>query len=212
MAHPIDLAAWPRRAHYEHFRAYAVPWFTVCVRAPVDGVWRQAREEGGSLFAHMLHGLAGAAQEEPALRLRLRADGVVEHPLVDPSFTARGPQGTFRFLITPWHAERARFVAELRARVAGWELAQAPLLDAPERDDLIWVSCLPGLDFTTLQPALRGAPLDSVPMVHWGRVVERGGAREVGLALTVHHALVDGAQVTAFLERVGQAWGEGVVG
>lgn len=209
MERPIDLSTWPRRAHYAHFRAYAIPHFTVCARVPVDGARARARAGQGSLFAEMLYAVARATNTLGCMRLRLRPEGVIEHDRLDPSFTAPGPAGTFQFRITPWIPERERFLGSLRAQQQRWAEVLEPDLDVPERDDLLWVSCLAGLDFTALQPALRCAPLDSVPMIHWGRVVPRpGGGHEVGLALTVHHALVDGADVSAWVEQVAAMWGQ----
>jgi chloramphenicol O-acetyltransferase type A len=66
-------------------------------------------------------------------------------------------------------------------------------------DDIIYHSVLPWLRFTSFANALPGD--DSIPRIVFGRVVREGGRMKMPVAVEVHHALVDGADVGKFFER-----------
>ena len=71
-------------------------------------------------------------------------------------------------------------------------------------DDLAYLSCMPWLDYTSINNALPG-PDDCIPRITWGKIVERDGRWEMAMTLEVHHALVDGAQVGAYFAAVQDA-------
>ena len=85
-------------------------------------------------------------------------------------------------------------------------VAAGGILDANsgERDDLAYLSCMPWLDYTSINNALPG-PDDCIPRITWGKIVERDGRWEMAMTLEVHHALVDGEQVGAYFAAVQDA-------
>lgn len=85
-------------------------------------------------------------------------------------------------------------VAEIITRTAA-----AADLNANEgaSDDLAFLSCMPRLDYTSINNAVSG-PEDCIPRVTWGKIVQDAGKWRMAMTLEVHHALVDGAQVGAY--------------
>ena len=70
------------------------------------------------------------------------------------------------------------------------------------RDDLAYLSCMPWLDYTSINNALPG-PDDCIPRVSWGKFVEDGNGRHsMAMTIEVHHALVDGRQVGEYFQAV----------
>ena len=65
--------------------------------------------------------------------------------------------------------------------------------------DVAYLSCLPWLDYTSLDNALPSAN-DCIPRVSWGKIVPKGDGFDMAMTLQVHHALVDGLQVGQFFE------------
>lgn len=146
-----------------------------------------------------VHALSSAANAVPELRRRGRARHVVEHARVHPSFTAPSDVGGgFGFCEVAFDTDALAFAGAARAEVA--RVATAPSLDdAPERDDYLFLSALPWVDFTGIQHAMQLHPGDWVPRISWGKVVpSAAGGEEMAVSLQAHHALVDGRAVGAF--------------
>jgi chloramphenicol O-acetyltransferase type A len=71
-----------------------------------------------------------------------------------------------------------------------------------ERDDVAYLSCMPWLDYTSINNALPHAD-DCIPRVSWGKIVpEADGRQRMAMTIEVHHALVDGRQVGDFFAAV----------
>lgn len=196
----IDLAAWPRRPHFEHFRGYLIPHACLAARVDVTDLRAAAKADGASLFATLLHAACRAANAVPELRQRIRGDAVVEHDVVHPSFTVAGPDDTFSYCHGVYDPDRATFlrnVAAARDALAG----RATVAEAPG-DDRLYVTSLPWLDFLNIQHPQR-APADSVPRIAWGKVVAVGDRFETTLSIQAHHALADGVHLARFFEAFG---------
>lgn len=172
-------------------------------RVDVTALLGACRSTGRSFFAAMLQHTAAAANAVPELRQRLRVvdgqDVVVEHPQVDPAFTVAVEGGLFDFATVPFTDDPVAFdraVANVSAdRVPAEDLSA---FDG-RRDDVVYQSCLPWLDFTGLTHPVTG-PDDSVPRIAWGRFVTEGRRTRLTVNVQVHHALVDGAHLGAFFQ------------
>ena len=167
---------------------------------------RQSSSE--PLFAGMLHRIMGAANHVPELRQRIRVedgrDTVVEHERVHPGFTVAGADGLFNFAMVEQHDDRARFCEEVAE--AARRKADATTLTPFEgqRDDLLFCSCLPWLDFTHVTHPVPLQRVDTIPRIAWGRVVPDGAGHRCAVNIQAHHALVDGAHVAGFFKQLGR--------
>src|SRR6266446_1696120 len=92
MGHFIDLKKWRRREHFEWFRRYRQPFFSVCVQVDVTALWKRCRRpDAPSFFLASLFLMLQAANQTEALRLRLRRRGVWLHDRVAVSPTLLRP-------------------------------------------------------------------------------------------------------------------------
>lgn len=203
--HFLDVAAWSRRQHFDLFRAFHNPFFSVCVDVDATAVWELCRAVGSpsfyvvSLF-HSLH----AANETEAFRLRLRGDRVWVHDSVRASATVLRTDETFGFGVFPPSASFAEFNAQAVPEMARAKQPRPLEIPRPGEDDLIYHSSLPWMRFTAFSNALNGGS-DSVPRVVFGKCAERGGRWLMPVAVEVHHALVDGLDVGRYLDRFQRA-------
>lgn len=202
----IDLATWKRRAHFDFFRGYELPFWNVTVESDVTRLLQRSTAPGGpSFFLSTLHAALAAANAVEELRLRIRGgaggDQVIVHDRIHGGSTVLRPDETFAFAYFDFDPDFARFaerasdvLGEVRHRIG-------PLEPRPERDDLIHFSVLPWIAFTSFQHARRLQPADSVPKIVFGRHRDAGGRRLMPVSVEVHHALVDGLHVGRFFDR-----------
>jgi chloramphenicol O-acetyltransferase type A len=196
----LDLEAWPRRAHYELFRAYDNPWFNLCADVDVTALRAWSRTGGPSFFAASLWCSLAAANEVEEFRYRIRGDGVVIHPVIHGGSTVLLPDGTFRFAYYDFDADLDRFAEHVAAVLKRVKLESGPLDPQDERDDLIHYSVIPWVTFTSFSHARRGGTDDAIPKIVFGKHRDVDGRRWMPVSVEVHHALVDGLHVGKFYE------------
>jgi chloramphenicol O-acetyltransferase type A len=206
----IDIKAWKRRAHYELFRHYEQPFFSVTVDVDVTTLWNVSRRpRGPSFFLASLFLMLQSINDTEAFRLRLRKRGVWLHDTVAVGATVLNADDTFGFARIEPCKTLAQFVSSGRTAIAQtkrlsagrasarWQVAGVGRRDTL-KDDIVFHSVLPWLRLRSFTNALPGS--DSIPRIVFGKVAE---GREVSMpvAVEVHHALVDGLDVARFLER-----------
>lgn len=201
----IDLATWPRAETFRHFRTYQRPQYVVTSRIDVTKLVTVLKPAGISPYRACIHAICAGIQAVPELRMRFRGDMVVEHDTVDLSMTVPRADGSFAYAYVPFEADWRVFDTVCQAKMA--EAAQQDGLgaNAGERDNVVYLSCLPWLDFTGITNAMPG-PDDCIPRISWGRFVEDGdGRHSMAMAIGVHHALVDGLHLGRFFAEVQRA-------
>ncbi|TCP56037.1 chloramphenicol O-acetyltransferase type A [Tumebacillus sp. BK434] len=197
----LDLETWPRKNHYHFFRTMDYPHFNVCANVDVTRFQAVVKANGLSFFKTFLYAVVRTANELKEFRYRIREKGVVEHDAVHPSFTLMTSEDVFRFTEAKYHPELHVFLEET-AKVMDAAKDTVYIEDEPGRDDLLYVTCLPWVSFTSVQHPIHMDPHDSVPRFAWGKFFEENGKVKVPLGIQVHHALVDGVHVGQFFMRV----------
>ncbi len=194
----VDITRWPRRHTFEHFRGYSNPWFSVCVRvdaAPLKAALA-ARGQGG--FALACHYAAlRAVHSVSNLRLRLHDGGVRLLDTVHAGTTVLMADDSFSFAVLPYHEDFARFEATGRAALSAARAGTAAA--EPEPQALMHFTTLPWLHFTSFVHARDGAEGADIPKLAFGQLRAEGAQQWLPLSLDVHHALVDGLHVGAFV-------------
>lgn len=198
----LDLATWPRAIQYRLFRSYAKPHYAITVRLDATHLMTRRKPAGHSPYRASGHAISCGIQGVPELRTRFRGEVVTEYAAIDLSMTVPLADGTFGFGYVSHVADYAGFAA-------AWARAEDQVragLTAPNqgiRQDLAYLSCLPWLDYTSLDNAMDG-PDDCIPRISWGKITERAGRHEMPMTVECHHALVDGAHVGRFFQIVQQ--------
>ncbi len=204
MAARVDLSTWPRADQFRFFRSYDRPHYATSVRLDMSHVMRMKADHSLSPYRAALFAIGAGIHGVPELLMRFRGDVVWAHDGVELSFNVPTPAGSFNYAYLPFDPDFASFDKIAQAEIA--RAAAETQLDANkgDRDDLAYLSCMPWLDYTSINNALSG-PDDCIPRVSWGKIVPKGSGFEMAMTLEVHHALVDGAQVGAFFQIVQEA-------
>jgi chloramphenicol O-acetyltransferase type A len=199
--HQIDLAAWPRREHYELFGSFNHPHVALCANVDVTALRAHARQHGLSFNTSVIYLLGRVANGIPAFRQRIRDGQVVEHDRVDPSYTILVRDDLFTFC-TIEYTDDFQLFARRAASAKESMRAQASLAAGLEgesgRDDLLYISVIPWVSFTSFQHPMPFHPTDSVPRFAVGKFFQEGESWKMPLSVQGHHALVDGLHIGRF--------------
>ena len=201
----VDLETWPRTDQFRFFRTFQRPHYAVTSRLDVTTLLTKGKAAGISPYRACLYAIGTGIHAVPELRMRFRGDVVVEHASVEMSMTVPTPKGSFNYAYVPYDPDFPRFDAQSKALIDTASQEQHLNANSGERDDLVYLSCMPWLDYTSINNALPG-PDDCIPRVSWGKFVENPEKSwSMAMTLEVHHALADGAQVGRYFEAVQEA-------
>ena len=197
----IDLESWSRRDQFALYRDGHLPLVGVCAEVDVTEARRAAKARGIPITAAITYLVARTANHIPEFRYRIRDDAVVEHDIVHPASTVMAAGDLFTFVYSEYHEEFPVFVD-------GYEKATARALDAPTfeepdgEDDLLFMTAIPWVAFTSVTHPILSIPIDSIPRFAWGKFIERGSSVVMPLSVQGHHALIDGIHVGRYFEHI----------
>jgi chloramphenicol O-acetyltransferase type A len=197
----IDLTSWPRQVHFEVFKAFDYPHFNMCANVDISQLLPAVKGGGWSFTAAVVYLLARTANDMPPFCQRIRGDEVVEHEVVHPSPTILAEGDLFSFCTIPYTPDFPGFAVRAAERIA--HVRSHPILeDEPGQDDLLFMTSIPWVSFTSFMHPIHLHPIDSVPRLAWGKYFEEGERVKMPLSVQVHHALMDGLHVGRYYERV----------
>lgn len=196
----IDLNTWSRREAFALFSKADWPFYAVTMPVEVTRVKAASRECGLSFYHLMIWLCTKALNSVPDFRLRIRGEDVVRLERTDPSFTILRPgEEAFQIVTMPWEADPASFCANAKARS---EAQSGFLNQEAETDALIYFSCTPWFDFTSLTNERSANRDDTIPRLAWGQYFEDKGGLWVHLSLDVNHRTIDGLHIGRFKEAL----------
>lgn len=202
MKKKIEIASWPRRSHYEYFRTFECPMFSITSHVRVDALYCYAKQEGISFFVLCLFVLLKALNEVPQLRQRVEEGEVWEYESVDALVPVLAADGEFTQILVGHRAALADFLEHAVPLIQAAK--QAPAQANPcHREDIAVFSCLPWIPFTQVASAYRVFRGQYLPLIHWGKAEpDAAGRLMMPVAIQANHVLVDGVHVGDFYKNI----------
>ena len=195
----IPLETWARREHYETFSSFKQPHFAMCANMDITALYPHVKEHGHTFTVVVIYFIARAANAVPEFRQRISQDGVIEHEVVHPSSTVLTKGDLFTFCTIEYAEEFPAFGLSAAEKIA--YVKEHPTLEEDKhQDDLLFMTPIPWLSFTSFMHPLPSWPPDSVPRFAWGKRFEEGDKLKMPLAAQAHHALMDGIHMCRFYE------------
>ena len=197
----IDFNTWPRYKHFQMFSHFDYPHFNLCVPIDATRVIHSVKKHHFSLTVAFIYLVSRTANAFPAFRQRIRDNEVVEHEVVHPSATILSKDDLYSFCYIPYEADFPKFHEDGNRRIKA--VQEHPILeDEPGMDDLIFVSALPWIAFTSISHPIHMHPVDSIPRFSWGKYSEDANKISIPVSVQVHHGLMDGYHVGLYYQHL----------
>ncbi len=197
----IDMQTWPRREHFKVFSAFDYPHFNLCANVDLTAFYPFVKQRGISFTVATVYVLARAANAIPEFRYRIRPGKVIEHEIVHPSATILTDDDLFSFCTFDYIENFLEFAAKAAEKIA-YVKGNPTLKDGLEQDDLLYMTAIPWVSFTSFMHPFHFHPVDSVPRFAWGKFFEDGKFLKMPLSVQGHHALMDGLHAGMFFAEV----------
>jgi len=197
----IDMQTWARREHFKKFLAFNHPHFGMTVNVDLTSFYPVVKERGYSITVAIVYVLARVANAIPEFRYRIHAGEVVEHEVVHPSFTLLADGDLFSFCTLNYVEDFSEFAAQAEEKIA-YQKEHLTLEDEKEEDDLLFMTALPWVSFTSFTHPMPLHPADSVPRFAWGKFLKERKLLKMPLGVQAHHALMDGIHMGRYYTEV----------
>lgn len=189
----IDLDTWPRRQHFDHYRASPCT-YAVTVELDATAFADALRRSTRKTYLAQVWALATVVNRHDEFRMVLDDDGApAVWPVVHPAFTVfHGERETFSCVWAPYDADFGTFHDAATAVLAAHGESTEFFPQGAPPPNAFDVSSLPWASFTGFTLNIRDAWDHLAPIVTLGRYVERDGRVLLPVAVQVHHAAADG--------------------
>ena len=200
----IDLNTWKRREHFEFFYRNDYPQYNLCANVDVTRYLDYCRKNGLSFYYAMIFASTQVANSIENFRYRIREDKqIVLHDTLHPGFTdmIKGDAcQLFKMVVVEMEVGLHEFVAKAK-RISD---AQTNYFGNPveTRDDLLYITCIPWVSFTSMSHTLRLGSDDAVPRISWGKYFKQADVVLLPFSVQAHHSFVDGIHIGQYFEQL----------
>jgi chloramphenicol O-acetyltransferase type A len=172
----------------------------MCANVDLTAFHPAIKQHGYSLTIAMVYVITRASNAIPEFRHRIREERVIEHEIVHPGFTFLTEEDAFSFCFVDYDEDFAAFEAKATERIA--YVKENPWVKQVPQDDVLYMTAIPWVSFTSFLHPMRLQPEDSIPRFVWGKFFMEGELIKIPLGVQGHHALLDGVHAGKFYAEI----------
>lgn len=198
----VDMDNWKRRAHFDFFHSLDFPQYNVCMNIDITHFLDFVRRNHLSLYYSMIFAVTTVANECENFRYRIRDGRVILHEKTHPSFTDIAPgEDSFKIVTMDLEGDLLAF-SDLARAVSQKQTDYFPDARSAQRDDLIYITCLPWISFTGMTHTINLNPDDAAPRISWGKYFRENDSVLLPFSVQLNHALADGSHLGDYVNRL----------
>ncbi len=196
----IDMQTWPRRDHFHTFMTFDHPHFNMCANIDLSKFHPFIKQHNIPFTIAIVYLLTRTANAIPEFRYRIRSGEVVEHELVHPSTTILADNDLFTFCYFKYDPDFTQFAQHAAKQIVSAK--EHPSLENEPGDDVLYMSSIPWVSFTSFTHPMQLHPADSVPRFAWGKFEVDRDTVKMPLSVQGHHAVMDGIHIGHFYVEI----------
>ena len=203
----VDFSTWPRSEHFKFYREASMPWFNICVDIEASNLKLYCKDNSLSFFHAYLYLTQVAIDKNLPFRYRIVGDEVRVYDKISVSCAVLADDETMRFCDMPYGNNFPQFSAlAAKAEQAAKESSfiAGNFVGEQMKQDVVHMSVLPWVSFTSFSNARNTSEVDSVPKIVYGRAKKTDNGLLMPLSVEVHHGVMDGLHVGRFIDTVEQ--------
>ncbi|MDD3129599.1 MAG: chloramphenicol acetyltransferase [Candidatus Izemoplasmatales bacterium] len=199
----IDIYKWKRIKHYQYYKGFDNPCFSINVNIDITLLISYIRENKMSFFPVFMYCLMTGINNIEEFRYRVINDRVVLFDQVDPSYTVLNEDESFVFCNTVYNSDFKLFcnnvIKDIQIAKSG-----SNLKDESGFEKYIFISSVPWFSFTGLTHPFKKEDNHSIPRVTFGKFFEQNGLYLLPVSIQAHHGLLDGIHIAKLLDNIQQ--------
>lgn len=203
----FDVEKWSRKDHFNFFNQFDEPFFGVTVDIDCTIAYHKCKKEGIGFFLYYLYQSLAAANAIENFRLRIEDHQIYLYDQVNASAVINRADNSFGFSYIDYFTDFKTFETAAKIEIENVRNATGLNLKSNEAN-VIHISAMPFLKFTSLSHARSFSFKDSCPKFSFGKMTEVNGLKSMPLSIHVNHALADGYHVGLFVDNFQQRMNE----
>jgi len=197
-----------RRDRFALFDGMDSPAVNICFTLELPDFRPWCKEQGLAPFHVLLQATLRAVLSLENFCYRVLDGEVIRVERLIPSFTVTNLHDDLNFAMFEWTDDLREFVA--RGRAARDEAVNMTQLNARyaqltprQAKEQVFVTCIPWLDFTSIQHPTATLAQPDIPSLAWGRFRDAGQGRlQLPFSVQAHHGFVDGFHIYQLGQRI----------
>jgi chloramphenicol O-acetyltransferase type A len=192
-----------RRDRFDFFNRMESPAVNLCFAMDLPDFRPWCKREGLPPFHVMLCAVLRAVLKVENFRYRVHEGEVIRIERLAPSFTVINQHGDLNIARFEWSDDVREFAA--RGVAAREEASRMTALNEEyrrmstrEAKDQVFVTCIPWLDFTSIQHPMMALASPDIPSLAWGRFRDTQSGKsglQLPFSVQAHHGFVDGYHI-----------------
>ncbi|RZJ49038.1 MAG: chloramphenicol acetyltransferase [Flavobacterium sp.] len=196
----FDIENWARKAHFNFFNSFEEPFFGVTVNIDCTIAYQKCKKEGLGFFLYYLHQSLAAANSVENFRLRIEDNQIYIYEKVNASAVINRADNSFGFSYIDFFSDFDEFQSEAKIEIENVRNSNGLNLNG-NNANVIHISAMPFLKFTSLSHARSFSFNDSCPKFSFGKMTDENGKKTMPISIHVNHALADGYHVGLFVDE-----------
>ena len=197
-----------RRDRFDLFDRMDSPAVNLCFTLDLPDYRPWCKEQGLAPFHVLLCAVLRATLRIENFRYRVFEGEVIRIDRLLPSFTVVNQHDDLNFALFDWSDDLREFVARgiaARAEASAMTALNMRYAALSPRDvkDQVFVTCIPWLDFTSIQHPTAALGSPDIPSLAWGKFRNGPDGRlQVPFSVQAHHGFVDGYHIHLLARQV----------
>jgi chloramphenicol O-acetyltransferase type A len=196
----IDVNHWSRKEHFEFFNKMDYPQFNISMQLEVTNFLAFVKRNKISFYYAMVFCATHCANQLENFRYRIRDDKVILHEELHPSFTDMMQDSDLYKMVMVEMEDDILAFSEKAKEKSNRQKTFMVYENEEERDDLLYMTCVPWVSFTQITHPIALRKGDSVPKISWGKYFREGEKVFLPFSVQANHALMDGVHVGKYME------------
>lgn len=190
----INIDTWKRKEHYNFFKDFQEPFFSITANVDCTEAYKYAKENNISFFLYYMYKSMAAINAVEELRYRIEDNEVVCYDRVHCSTTALNANNMFAFAFLPFTDSFEEFYPIAQQEIAKIKALTSMNLEDTNnaRQDVIHYSTIPWVSFTSLTNERNLGKPDSIPKITFGKYFNENNRLLLPMSIAGHHGLMDG--------------------
>lgn len=196
----IDIKDLDRMDTYNFFKSYSYPYLTVSVKADITEFYNYITSKHFSTYGSLCWIICYAANQISEFKLRYENNQIVRYDNIGASFSVLMKNNILNFSDFIEFSTLEEFIKKFE-QIKN-EAESNILQNKQNRNDVIYLSCIPFIDITSLVSPMKLNIFDSIPRMTWGKIIEMDKKYYLNISIQVNHSFVDGYHIQKFIRLI----------
>lgn len=196
-----------RRDRFEFFDSFENPLLNITFKLETSNFLPYCKKNEIPPFHFFLFQLLSSVSKIENFNYRIINGNIISINKLTPSYTVLGEDNLFNYTRTEFIDDQKEFIkqsleAKKKAETQKLLINTGEELKLEDLKNHIFLTCLPWLDFTSIQHPVFKFKSADIPSIAWGKFTTQNDKLIIPFSVQAHHGFVDGFHINQLAELI----------